>query len=139
MFYGRGAGSLPTGSAVVSDIVAILRSNVDVANYSHIAQNDLWHREVQNISESQSKFYIRITVTDQPGVLGEITTTLGKYNVSLRSVIQKGEENSKGEVTIVLFTHKSSEADVNNAKKELMSLKSVITIDNVIRIEDFKN
>lgn len=139
MFYGRGAGSLPTGSAVVSDIVAILRSNVDVANYSHIAQNDLWHREIQNISESYSKFYIRITVIDQPGVLGEITTILGKYNVSLRSVIQKGEENSRGQVTIVLFTHKTSEADVSNAIKELMNLKSVITIDNVIRIEDFKN
>ncbi|MFL0195439.1 homoserine dehydrogenase [Clostridium sp. WILCCON 0269] len=139
MFYGRGAGSLPTGSAVVSDIVAILRSNVDVANYSHIAQNDLWHREIRSIGESKSKFYIRITVIDQSGVLGEITTTLGKYNVSLRSVIQKGEENSKGEVTIVLFTHKTIEADISNSTKELVNLKSVIRIDNVISIEDFKN
>ncbi|AZV59023.1 homoserine dehydrogenase [Clostridium sp. AWRP] len=138
MFYGRGAGSLPTGSAVVSDIIAILRSNVDIENFNSVVKNNLWHREIKNIKDCASKFYIRLSVKDQSGVLGEITTILGKHNVSLRSVMQKGREESKDKVTIVLITHKIEEAEINSAIKEIVDLKSVMQIDNIIRIEDFK-
>ncbi|MBP2033666.1 homoserine dehydrogenase [Clostridium algifaecis] len=138
MFYGRGAGSLPTGSAVVSDIIAILRSNVDIENDNPVVKNNLWHRKIKNIEESQSKFYIRATVLDQPGVLAEITTVLGRHNVSLRSVIQRGSKNSECEVMIVLVTHKTMEADINAAIKEITNLKCVDKIENIIRIEDFK-
>ncbi|RMD04313.1 homoserine dehydrogenase [Clostridium autoethanogenum] len=138
MFYGRGAGSLPTGSAVVSDIIAILRSNVDIENFNSVVKNNLWHREIKNIKDCASKFYIRLSVMDQSGVLGEITTILGKHNVSLRSVMQKGREESKDKVTIVLITHKIEEAEINSAIKEIVDLKSVMQIDNIIRIEDFK-
>ncbi|OBR94990.1 MULTISPECIES: homoserine dehydrogenase [Clostridium] len=138
MFYGRGAGSLPTGSAVVSDIIAILRSNMDIENFNSVVKNNLWHREIKNIKDCASKFYIRLSVMDQSGVLGEITTILGKHNVSLRSVMQKGREESKDKVTIVLITHKIEEAEINSAIKEIVDLKSVMQIDNIIRIEDFK-
>ncbi|OAA83203.1 homoserine dehydrogenase [Clostridium ljungdahlii] len=138
MFYGRGAGSLPTGSAVVSDIIAILRSNVDIENFNSVVKNNLWHRKIKNVRDCASKFYIRLSVMDQSGVLGEITTILGKHNVSLRSVMQKGREESKDKVTIVLITHKIEEAEINSAIKEIVDLKSVMQIDNIIRIEDFK-
>jgi homoserine dehydrogenase len=138
MFYGRGAGSLPTGSAVVSDIIAILRSNVDIENFNSVVKNNLWHREIKNIKDCASKFYIRLSVMDQSGVLGEITTILGKHNVSLRSVMQKGREESKDKVTIVLITHKIEESEIDSAIKEIVDLKSVMQIDNIIRIEDFK-
>ncbi|WP_446897183.1 homoserine dehydrogenase [Clostridium sp. LBM24168] len=138
MFYGRGAGSLPTGSAVVSDIIAMLRNNVDIENSNPVVKNNLWDRKIKDIGESESKFYIRINVIDQSGVLGEITTILGKHDVSLRSVIQKGDENLKGEVTVVMITHKTKQTEIDAAVREIISLESVLKIDNIIRIEDFK-
>ncbi|MBN1044671.1 homoserine dehydrogenase [Clostridium botulinum] len=138
MFYGRGAGDLPTGSAVVSDVISMLRSNVDLENYNSVVKNNLWDREISDIKDVESKFYIRATVLDESGVLGEITAILGKHNVSLRSVIQKGEENGKGQVTIVLVTHKTSQAQIYSSCNEISNLSSVNKIDNIIRIEDFK-
>jgi homoserine dehydrogenase len=137
MFYGRGAGDLPTGSAVVSDIVSIVRSNVDTDNPNPVVKNNLWKREILDMGEVLSKFYIRATVLDESGVLGEITAILGRHNVSIRSVIQKGDEED-GQVTIVLVTHKTNEAQIDKAIKEIKELKSVDKIDNIIRIEDFK-
>jgi len=137
MFYGRGAGDLPTGSAVVSDIVSIVRSNVDTENPNPVVKNNLWKREILDMGDVESKFYIRATVKDESGVLGEITAILGRHNVSIRSVIQKGDEEA-GQVTIVLVTHRTNEAQVNSAIKEITDLKSVDKIDNIIRIEDFK-
>lgn len=137
MFYGRGAGDLPTGSAVVSDIVSIVRSNVNTENDNPVVKNNLWNREILDMGSVQSKYYIRATVLDESGVLGEITAILGKHNVSIRSVIQKGDEED-GQVTIVLVTHKTKESEINIAIKEIMNLKSVDKIDNIIRIEDFK-
>jgi len=137
MFYGRGAGDLPTGSAVVSDIVSIVRSNVDTENPNPVVKNNLWEREILEMGAVSSKFYIRATVLDESGVLGEITAILGRHNVSIRSVIQKGDEE-EGQVTIVLVTHKTNEAQIDNAVKEIKELKSVDKIDNIIRIEDFK-
>lgn len=137
MFYGRGAGDLPTGSAVVSDIVSIVRSNVETENPNPVVKNNLWKREILDMGDIESKFYIRATVLDESGVLGEITAILGSHNVSIRSVIQKGDEED-GQVTIVLVTHKTTEAQINSAIKEITELKSVKEIDNIIRIEDFK-
>lgn len=137
MFYGRGAGDLPTGSAVVGDIVSIVRSGVDTENSNPVVKNNLWKREIQDIGDVESKFYIRATVLDESGVLGEITAILGNHNVSLRSVIQKGDEEY-GQVTIVLVTHRTKESEIDSAIKEISDLKSVYNIDNMIRIEDFK-
>ncbi|NYC89990.1 hypothetical protein B0I49_003497 [Clostridium beijerinckii] len=137
MFYGRGAGDLPTGSAVVSDIVSIVRNNVETENPNPVVKNNLWEREILDMGSVESKFYIRATVLDESGVLGEITAILGKHNVSIRSVIQKGDEED-GQVTIVLVTHRTSEAQIDGAVEEITSLKSVYKIDNIIRIEDFK-
>ena len=138
MFYGRGAGDLPTGSAVVSDVISMLRSNVDLENYNSVVKNNLWDREISDIKDVESKFYIRATVLDESGVLGEITAILGKHNVSLRSVIQKGEENEEGQVTIVLVTHKTTQDQIYRSCNEISNLSSVNKIDNIIRIEDFK-
>lgn len=135
MFYGRGAGDLPTGSAVVGDIVTIIRNGVETENPNPVVKNNLWKREISPMEDVESKYYVRATVLDEPGVLSEITSILGKNNVSLRSVIQKGDEEN-GNVTIVLVTHKTKELELNNAVKEISSLKSVYKINNIIRIED---
>lgn len=139
MFYGRGAGDLPTGSAVVADIVSILRSNVDTENRLPVVKNNLWHKEIQDIKEVQSRYYIRTTVKDRPGVLGDITAIFGRHQVSLRSVIQKGGVESEDKVTLVLVTHHTTEALVQSALEEIRNISAVKNIDNLVRIEDFKN
>ncbi|MBE6052680.1 MAG: homoserine dehydrogenase [Clostridium sartagoforme] len=139
MFYGRGAGDLPTGSAVVSDIVSILRSNIDEYNLNPVVKNNLWKKEVHNINEINSKYYIRLSVEDRMGVLGEITSVFGEENVSLRSVIQKGgDSENENRVTLVLVTHDCREGNLRNAINNVCKLSSVYKINNLIRIEDFK-
>lgn len=137
MFYGRGAGDLPTGSAVVSDIVSILRSNINIDNLNPVVKNNLWKKEVNDINEINSRYYIRLTVEDRPGVLGEITSVFGGMNVSLKSVIQKGMESDENKVTLVLVTHDSKEGNIHNAISSVVKLNSVYKINNLIRMEDF--
>lgn len=138
MFYGRGAGDLPTGSAVVSDLVSILRSNIKIENLNPVVKNNLWVKEISNISEIDSKYYMRLTVADRPGVLGEISSVVGANNVSLRSVIQKGlDVENENKVTIVLVTHMTKEGNIKSAIEELYKLDAVYKINNFIRMEDF--
>lgn len=137
MFYGRGAGDLPTGSAVVSDIVSILRSDVDTENRLPVEKNNLWHKEIGEINDITSRYYIRTTVTDRPGVLGEITAIFGRHGVSLRSVIQRGRVKNEEEVGLVLVTHYTKEAQLQGAINEVKDMESVKEINNMIRIEDF--
>lgn len=138
MFYGRGAGDLPTGSAVVSDIVSILRSNIENENLNPVVKNNLWVKEISDITEIDSKYYMRLTVEDRPGVLGEISSVVGSNNVSLRSVIQKGLDiGNENKVTIVLVTHMTKEGNIKAAIEELYKLDAVYKINNFIRMEDF--
>lgn len=138
MFYGRGAGDLPTGSAVVSDVVSILRSNIEIENLNPVVKNNLWVKEINDISEIDSKYYMRLTVADRPGVLGEISSVVGANNVSLRSVIQKGlDVENENKVTIVLVTHMTKEGNIKSAIEELYKLDAVYKINNFIRMEDF--
>ena len=139
MFYGRGAGDLPTGSAVVGDIISILRSNIDIENVIPVTKNNLWQKEIKDIKEVKSKYYIRTTVEDRPGVLGEITTIFGKYGVSLRSVIQKGIEKHGEKVTLVLVTHDTIEENFQNAIDSIKKSNFIKDINNIIRIETFDN
>ena len=138
MFYGRGAGELPTGSAVVADIVSIVRSDVESDNLSKVVKNNLWKKEVKAVDEIVSRYYIRATVADEAGVLSDISSVFGKYKVSLRSVIQKEVYKNESKVTLVLVTHKCTEEQLNKSIKNLNELSAVSSIDNVIRIEDFE-
>ena len=138
MFYGRGAGELPTGSAVVGDIVTILRSNVDLENTIPVVKNNLWHKEIKDIGEVSSRYYIRTTVSDKPGVLGDVTAIFGNNGVSLRSVIQKGRVKNEEEISLVLVTHDTKEEQLQNSINEIKKIDSVKRVDNIIRIEDFK-
>ena len=134
MFYGRGAGDLPTGSAVVADIVSILRSDVDTENRLPVEKNNLWHKEIGEINDITSRYYIRTTVTDRPGVLGEITAIFGRHGVSLRSVIQRGRIKNEEEVGLVLVTHYTKEEQLQGAINEVKDMESVKEINNMIRI-----
>lgn len=132
MMYGRGAGDLPTGSAVVSDVISILRNSDDyMFKLSQSKSGNL--KKVGNMEDIKSEYYIRITVKDEPGVLGKITTILGSNSVSLLSVIQKGKGQEY--VTLVFVTHKTLEGNLNKAIDEINGLSSVKKVDNIIRVE----
>ena len=138
MFYGKGAGDMPTGSAVVSDIISILRKNIDTKNENPVVKDNLWNKNVKSIDDVESRYYIRLTVQDKPGVLGQITTIFGSNRVSLKSVIQKGRKHDDTlEVTLVLITHKTKEALINDSIDKLHDLRTIKSVENIIRIEDF--
>lgn len=138
MFYGRGAGDLPTGSAVVGDIITILRSNVDIENTVSVVKNNLWEKEFRDIRNIESKYYIRVSVVDKPGILGDITSSFGRQGVSLRSVIQRGEDDNENNlVTLVLITHYTQEKRIIDSIDSIYELDAVKCVDNIIRIEEF--
>ena len=134
MLYGRGAGDLPTGSSVVSDIISIIRNDKNPVHFNNEANNS-WSKKARDIEKVESKYYIRLTVDDTPGVLGEISTIFGRNDVSLRTVIQKGENNNR--VPLVFVTHECIEGNINKSMDMIRKLQSVIKVQNIIRVEDF--
>lgn len=131
MLYGRGAGELPTGSAVVGDIISVLRSARDGIK---IMEKEYSYREISDMNSVRAEYYLRITVKDMPGVLGQIATVFGKNNVSILSFIQK--PNKKDMATIVLVTHETLEGSINQSLERVKELKVVNKIENIIRIEN---
>ncbi|WP_234118657.1 homoserine dehydrogenase [Clostridium hydrogenum] len=135
MLYGRGAGDLPTGSAVVSDVISILRGSADVSAIS-VVKNNFWNRKPSPMENTRSEYYIRISVKDLPGVLGEISTIFGEEGVSILSVMQKGKREDY--TSVVYFTHTTLEGNINRAIEKINKSGNVKQIDNIIRIENIQ-
>ncbi|MDD3224702.1 MAG: homoserine dehydrogenase [Clostridium sp.] len=134
MFYGRGAGSLPTGSAVVGDIISILRNDKTLRSVASMDSKKVL-KKITPKDKFTSKYYIRLSVEDVSGVLAAIAGIWEENNVSISSIIQKGEKN--GTVTLVIVTHDALEGTVSKAIDEIKNLKTVFNVDNIIRVEDF--
>lgn len=135
LYYGRGAGAMPTGNAVVSDIIDIAR---DIRNGSNQRIQGLGMPEnadvtLKNMEDVYTSYYLRLTALDKPGVLSRISGILGKHNISIRSMIQKGRE--KKAVPVVMMTHKAREKDMVKALKEINKLSSVAEKTVYIRVE----
>ncbi|GBE01483.1 homoserine dehydrogenase [bacterium BMS3Bbin06] len=136
LFYGRGAGDMPTGSAVVSDIVEIGKRieggcrSADGLDYIG-KRKDLG---IKSIGDIESMYYFRFSVLDRPGVLSKISGILGDGNISIASVIQKGRKAGET-VPLVLLTHTARERDVLKAIKEIDALDVVSERTTFIRVE----
>ncbi|MCJ7690097.1 MAG: homoserine dehydrogenase [Clostridiaceae bacterium] len=135
MLYGRGAGELPTGSAVVGDIISILRNNENMA-IDKPSKNYLGHKRVKNSEENSSEFYIRLNVRDKVGVLGGIASIFGKNNVSIVSVIQNVRHEDF--VSLVFITHKTLEKDIRNSIAKIKESENLNKVESILRIENFK-
>ncbi|MBM7556001.1 homoserine dehydrogenase [Halanaerobacter jeridensis] len=133
MFYGPGAGQMPTGSAVVGDIIEVAR-NIKLGAQGRLPCTCFENKKVKEPSEVETRYYIRLEVLDEPGVLGQITNLLGEYNVSMESVMQKGRSDES--VPLVLITHKVKEGDINTALEEISKLDPVKEVANLIRVEE---
>ncbi len=137
MLYGMGAGMMPTASAVVSDIVQIAKG-VTLGN-SHSSLPRFYQERASlpliPISEITAKYYLRFQAEDRPGVLGQIAGSLGKNNISIESVIQKGRQLG-GEVPVVIMTHEAKERDLISALEEIDRFPAIKGKSVFIRIEE---
>ncbi|MBI5124402.1 MAG: homoserine dehydrogenase [Candidatus Omnitrophica bacterium] len=136
LFYGEGAGARPTSSAVVSDIVGIARQISccgKAAGPVNLRKDVL---KIKDMNEVRTRFYIRFSAIDKPGVLARISGILGRHNISIATVTQKEEISSKI-VPIVMMTHAALERDMARALKEIDGLKRIIKKKAVkVRVED---
>ncbi|HWP96627.1 MAG TPA: homoserine dehydrogenase [Syntrophomonadaceae bacterium] len=133
MHYGRGAGQMPTASAVVGDIIEISR-NIAQHITARIGCTCYQEKKILDISQLKSQYYIRMLANDRPGVLAGIAGVFGSNNVSIATVIQK---SSRGEqADLILITHKTMEGDLRDALTILRGMSIVHKISNVIRVEE---
>lgn len=133
MFYGRGAGSLPTASAVVADIVGEARNIVSECS-AYIGCTCYEERKYCSLDDTESSYYVRLHVGDEAGVLGYVATAFGESDVSLKSVIQTRMVGKHAE--IVAVTHVVQHKHLQKALDKLQNLKVVDSIRSVIRVEE---
>ena len=132
MLYGRGAGALPTGSAIVSDV--IFAAKHDRYFYASFENNQKGNKETKFVDDFTSKYYLRLSVADKPGVLSKISGVFAKNNVSLKEVKQVAGEEGKAQ--IIITTHCCHESLVKKTLAKLDALDEVFEVQGTIRIED---
>lgn len=139
MLYGLGAGMMPTGSAVVSDLMDIARdiaaSTPPKVPHLGFAADRLSSIPIKPIADVSTCYYFRFAAVDRPGVLSKISGILGANQISIAAVIQKGRQ-TQGAVPIVMITHEALESNVRKALAEMDRLEVVLAPTQIIRIED---
>jgi len=136
LLYGRGAGEMPTASAVVSDVVDIAR-NISGKSPKRIPMSFYsWSKKitVKPIDEVVARYYLRFSVVDRPGVLASIASFLGREGISIASVIQK--ESFANTVPVIFLTHTSSEKGIKTALSQIEHMDYIRNKTQVIRIEE---
>ncbi|NLU09962.1 MAG: homoserine dehydrogenase [Tepidanaerobacter acetatoxydans] len=129
MFYGLGAGKMPTASAVVADIMEAIRNK----NGGKLHCTCYNHLNVMDPGESVTSFYLRLRVFDRPGVLSKIAGAFGENQISLSKVFQKNTINGTAE--IVMVTYDVPFKNLQEALDEIRAYKQVVEISTVIRVE----
>ena len=137
MFYGRGAGDMPTGSAVVSDIMNIGRDILAGCKDRTpvTAFRERKPLKIRKMDDITSCYYLRFSALDKPGVMSRITGVLGKNNISISSMIQKGRKVDEA-VPVVMMSHEAIERDVRKALAEINTMDCVAGSTVVIRVEE---
>jgi homoserine dehydrogenase len=138
VLYGRGAGSMPTGSAVVGDLISIARNllkgavgRVPPASFQQGQRHPLRMRTMEEIS---SLYYLRFMVLDRPGVLSHIAGELGRCGISISSVLQQGRREGQT-VPVVIKTHTAMERDVQSALRAIDRMAFISEPTTLIRVE----
>ena len=135
LFFGQGAGPLPTGSAVIADIVSSARK-ITLGMSSKARWKLEPGKSIKPMSEIETRYYLRMNIADQPGVLAQIAKILGDNQISISSAIQKETDSAAQTAEIVLMTHPAREKAMQQALGELNQLAIVKEISNFIRVED---
>lgn len=136
MLYGRGAGQMPTASAVVADLVDVALGRAGIT--FHAMKTFSGGREnipIADILKIKTRYYLRFSVVDKPGVLAKISGILGNYDISIASVIQhKAREN--GNVPLVMMTHLAEEGNLQKALAEIKRLDVIKDHTKFLRVEE---
>ena len=138
MLYGRGAGALPTASAVVSDVIfAATHSDIKYSTFKNNATAD---PGVKFVSDFESEYYVRLAVDDEPGVLAKVSGIFGRNGISLVAVsqiTQKKEDDGEGNlrVPLVIITHTTSETRIKNAMSKI-NASGIGKVQTLLRVEN---
>ncbi len=140
LYYGAGAGEMPTASAVVGDLIEIARdlrrgTAGRVAPLSY-QPSELGPKPLLPMGELRGRVYLRFTVVDRPGVLAQITGVLGEHEIGIASVIQKGRAGPIASVPVLMQSHPAPELALRTALAEIDRLADVTAPTRVIRIEE---
>src|SRR4030066_1807987 len=140
LFYGQGAGQMPTGSAVVSDLVELGRNVLTRASGRRVPLLSFQESAIEKIPLKKMDdvvvpFYIRFSALDRPRVLSKISGILGKNDISISAVNQKGRQIN-GAVPVVMMTHEAKEKNVHQALKEINRLGVILGKTGFIRVEN---
>lgn len=131
MFYGRGAGEMPTASAVMGDIIDVAR-NIQFHCCGRIHCTCYKNLPIKKINEIESKYFLRMLVDDKPGVLAKIADTLGRNNVSIAQVVQKNTIGDLAELVVITdLVLEQNFADALNSIKGMVSTKEISTVIRV--------
>jgi len=136
---GHGAGSLPTGSAVVGDVVEIARNIISGAQ-NRVPPQSYQTSGIQTIplkdmTEIEGEYFLRFWVLDKPGVLSRISGVLGKHDISIEAVIQRIRDDNGEGVPLVMMTHQAREKNIQAALKEIDGMDDVYEKTVLIRVE----
>jgi len=130
LFTGPGAGGDPTATAVLGDVIVAAREIL--AGTRVKSRIRFGEGRVTNFSDTVTKWYIRLVVNDQPGVLAEVAATFGAHDVSIKSVWQDGAGD---EATLILVTHDAHEGDLQSAAEAIRSLGVVTEVASIVRVQ----
>jgi homoserine dehydrogenase len=143
LFHGMGAGRGPTTSAMVGDLIDVCRRvGFDPVPPVQVLLDDQSNTEVnrsgqiRSIDDLMAKYYLRLSVVDQPGVLAQIAQILGDWSISIASVLQIDSDPSEQTAEIVITTHPAVEASVQSSLKLMSDLEVVRKVNNLLRIEE---
>lgn len=143
LYYGAGAGSEATASAVVADIVDVVRMlTADPTNrVPHLAfqPDSMLDLPILEMKEVETAYYLRMSANDKPGVLAEVTQILGNGGISIEAVIQKEPKQHNTQAEIILLTHKVLEQKMNDAIEKIESLADICASVTRIRLESLDN
>jgi homoserine dehydrogenase len=135
MLYGRGAGAMPTASAVVSDVI-YAATHTDV-KYSTFKNNATADRETKFATDFESAYYLRLSAADEAGVLAKVSGIFAKYGISIVELVQKGTATTatgEGRVPLILVTHITTESAIRNAVNKI-NISGIADVKAVIRVE----
>lgn len=141
LYYGKGAGSQPTASAVIADLMDLARQ-IDApmgARVPHLGVHPQSRRSlpVLPVSEAVSGYYLRLRVADRPGVLADVTRVLASEGISIDAFIQHEPVDASGQTDVMLITHICREASVLKALDQLRALPTVLAQPVWLRVESF--
>jgi homoserine dehydrogenase len=140
LYYGAGAGALPTASAVVADLIDVTRLITADPEHRvpHLAfqPDQLSHVPILEIQQVETSYYLRMRVTDKPGVLADITRILADSKISIDAMVQKEPGKGEKRVDIVMLTHQALEKNVDRAIAKIEKLSTVLGAVTRIRLEE---